>query len=80
MSDIILPGGLDPKNTDIILPDGSVHTVEPEPSREPTPWEIMQTEIRLSGSMLGHYYRGQKHIVHATLVESLALRDWSQRL
>lgn len=68
-----------PENTDIILPDGSVHPViapEPEPL---TPWEITQAEIHHSGGILEQMRKAQKRLVRATYVEALALRQISER-
>lgn len=79
MPELILPGGMDPNNTDILLPDGTVHRVEPDPEPEPTSWEIMQAEFRQSGAILEQARRAQSRIIRATLVEAMALRSMAGR-
>lgn len=77
MSDLILPGGLDPKNADIILPDGTIHPVVPKEPAPPTRWEILQSEVSFSGPVLEQMRRADKRAVIATLVEALALAHLS---
>lgn len=63
----------------IVLPDGSeveVHQPEPE---APTRADLLRAEVHMSSPMIHAMYKVHKHIVRATVVEALAMRNMAER-